>query len=217
MKLIAPSILSADFLKLGDEIKAIEDAGADILHIDIMDGHFVPNITIGPFVVEAIKKVASIPLDVHLMIENPDQYIKSFANAGADWLTVHWEACRHIDRILSYIKSFNIKAGVSFNPATDFHLMEYSLDKVDFVLIMSVNPGFGGQKFIPLTLNKISDLKSFLLEKGFDIPVEVDGGIKTDNIKEISDAGADIFVSGTGIFKTDNYKRTISEMRNLIG
>ena len=216
MKLIAPSILSADFLRLGEEIKAVEDAGADILHIDVMDGHFVPNITIGPFIVEAIKKVATIPLDVHLMIENPDKYIKDFVNAGADWLTVHKEASEHIDRNLSYIKSFNVKTGISFNPATDFGGIEYYADKLDFILIMSVNPGFGGQKFIPSTLTKISNLKNYLAEKGFDIPVEVDGGIKTDNIKDVSDAGGDIFVSGTGIFKTGDYKKTISEMRRLI-
>jgi len=216
MKLIAPSILSADFLKLGDEITTIGNSGADLLHIDIMDGHFVPNITIGPFIVESIKKVSTIPLDVHLMIENPDKYIKDFVDAGADWITIHSEACTHIDRTLSYIKSFNIKAGISFNPATNFNGIEYYFDKLDFVLLMSVNPGFGGQKFIPSTLNKISQLKNLFKENGLEIPIEIDGGIKIDNIKEISSAGADIFVSGTGIFKTENYKETITEMRRLI-
>lgn len=215
-KRISPSILSADFSKLGQEVKELENAGADYVHIDVMDGHFVPNITIGPLVVDAVKKVTTLPLDVHLMIENPDLYIDAFATAGSDILTVHAEACYHLHRTLQAIKDKGIKAAVSLNPATPLGVLDHILEDVDMVLIMTVNPGFGGQKFIRPMLDKIRDLKRKIEKAGLEIAIEVDGGIVLDNIKEVSDAGADIFVSGSGILNTPDYEKTILEMKKII-
>ncbi len=212
-KKIAPSLLSADFSNLERDIKMLEEGGAHLLHLDVMDGHFVPNITFGPFVVKAINNVANIPLDVHLMIENPGDYIDAFIDAGAAYLTVHVEATPHVHRVLQKIKARGVKAGVSLNPHTPLSSIEEILDDIDLILIMSVNPGFGGQSFIPNTLDKLKRLKELLVEKNAThIEVEVDGGIKLDNIKEVADAGCDIFVSGSGIFKVENPKEMIGEM-----
>ncbi len=217
MKKISPSLLSANFSNLEKDIKMLEEGGADLLHIDVMDGHFVPNITIGPVVVEAIKEVATIPLDVHLMISDPDYYTESFINAGADYLTVHAESTVHVHRVVQKIKAAGIKAGVSLNPHTPISVLENILDDIDLVLIMSVNPGFGGQSFIPHSLDKIRQLKEMFIKNGANhIEIEVDGGIKLENIKEISDAGCDIFVSGSGIFKAENSKEIIKQMKTLI-
>jgi len=214
MKKIAPSLLSADFSNLERDIKMVESAGAHLLHIDVMDGHFVPNITIGPPVVRAIKQVASIPLDVHLMIENPGDYVDTFIDAGADFLTVHVEATTHLHRVLQQIKSRRVKTGVSLNPHTPLSSIGEVLDNIDLILIMSVNPGFGGQQFIPNTLDKLRRLNIMLAAKNADhIEVEVDGGIKLGNIREVSDAGADVFVSGSGIFGVNN---PIAEIKKMI-
>ena len=177
---IAPSILSADFSKLGEEIIAVEKGGADYIHVDVMDGHFVPNITIGPLIVEAIRPITKLPLDVHLMIENPDQYIEAFAKAGADYITVHVEACRHLHRTVQNIKSFGIKAGVVLNPATPVESIQHIIGDIDMVLLMSVNPGFGGQKFIPEVLPKIRKVKEMAEQKGLDIEIEIDGGVNSE-------------------------------------
>ena len=217
MKKISPSLLSANFSNLEKDIKMLEECGADLLHIDVMDGHFVPNITIGPVVVEAIKEVATIPLDVHLMISDPDYYAESFINAGADYLTVHAESTSHVHRVVQKIKAAGIKAGVSLNPHTPISILENILDNIDLVLIMSVNPGFGGQSFIPHSLEKIRQLKKMLIKNGANhIEIEVDGGIKLENIKAVSDAGCDIFVSGSGIFKVENSQGIIKKMKTLI-
>jgi ribulose-phosphate 3-epimerase len=215
-KLIAPSILSADFTKLGAEIQAIESAGADWLHIDVMDGHFVPNISMGPLVVKAAKKVATIPLDVHLMIAHPDQYIPQFANDGADLISVHVEACIHLNRTIDLIKSCGCRPGVVLNPGTPLSTIEWVLEYVDFVLLMSVNPGFGGQSFISNSLDRISLLRETIRIKGFSTMIQVDGGVTETNIKEIADAGADVFVAGSAIFSKKNYKKTISAMKQKI-
>ena len=217
MKKISPSLLSANFSNLEKDIKMLEEGGADLLHIDVMDGHFVPNITVGPVVVEAIKEVATIPLDVHLMISDPDYYVNAFIDAGADYLTIHSEATPHVHRVVQKIKSKGIKSGVSLNPHTPISVLENILDDIDLVLIMSVNPGFGGQSFIPHSLEKIKKLKQFLKENDAGhIETEVDGGIKLDNIKEVSDAGCDIFVSGSGIFNAENPKDVIGKMKNIV-
>jgi len=217
MAKIAPSILSADFLKLGEEIKAAEDAGADMLHIDIMDGHFVPNITIGPSIVKLIRKTTSLPLDVHLMIEEPDKYLTDFIKAGADYLTVHYEASVHLHRTVHWIKESGVKAGVSLNPATPVWSLEQILPDVDIVLLMSVNPGFGGQDFIPQTIDKIKVLKNLLREKGLSTPIEVDGGVKLDNAAEIISAGSDILVMGSAFFNSKDYGTTVKQFRELLG
>jgi ribulose-phosphate 3-epimerase len=217
MKLIAPSILSADFSKLGDEIRAVEDAGADWIHVDVMDGHFVPNITIGPLIVEAARRVTSLPLDVHLMIEHPERYIKDFADAGADLISVQVEACVHLNRIIQMIKEIGLRAGVVLNPSTPLSTIEWVLKDVDFVMIMSVNPGFGGQKFIPNSLDKIKDLRGMTRENGLSTLIEIDGGVNEKTIKNISDAGVDVFVAGSAIFGSSDYKETISKFRKLIG
>lgn len=214
---IAPSILSADFARLGEELKKVEDAGADWIHIDVMDGHFVPNITIGPFIVEAVKKATSLPLDVHLMIERPEDYISAFADAGADIITVHVETCNHLHRTIQQIKEAGKKAGVSLNPSTPLVMAECILEDIDLLLIMSVNPGFGGQKFIPSAMEKIREARRMLDKVGSNAYLEVDGGIKLDNIAEAASAGADMFVSGSGIFGTQDYKKTIEEMKKRIG
>ncbi len=216
-RIIAPSILAADFANLGEQVKLVDKGGAGVIHVDVMDGHFVPNITIGPLVVKALKRVTNLPLDVHLMIENAADYIDAFAKAGADYLTVHVEACPHLHRVIQAIKEKNIKAGVALNPHTPLASIEEIIDDLDLVLIMSVNPGFGGQSFIPQTLNKLRQTQQILKNRGLShIDVEVDGGVKLDNIKEISDAGADIIVSGSGIYNTENPIRTIQEMLKIV-
>ena len=213
MKYIAPSILSADFARLGDEVKAVEAAGADWIHADVMDGHFVPNITIGPLVVDGLRPETNIPFDVHLMIENPDLYIPEFARVGADIITVHQEAVSHLHRTVQLIKSLGKQAGVSINPATPVNTLEVILDDIDLVLIMSVNPGFGGQKFIRSALDKLREVRRRIDASGRDIWLEVDGGVTVDNIAEIARAGADTMVAGTAIFKSDDYKSAIAAMR----
>ena len=188
MKYIAPSILSADFSKLGDEIRSVEEAGADWIHIDVMDGHFVPNITIGPLIVEAARRITSLPLDVHLMIENPDRYIEDFAKSGADLISVQVEACIHLNRTIQLIKSLDLRAGVVLNPSTSLSAIEWILEDVDFVMIMSVNPGFGGQKFIPNSLDRIRALRKMIQDRGLSVLIEIDGGVNEKTIKNISDA-----------------------------
>jgi len=216
-KKISPSLLSADFANLEREIKMLEEGGAHLLHIDVMDGHFVPNITIGPPVVAAINKVASIPLDVHLMIENPGLYVDEFIKAGADYVTIHVEAAPHLHRVIQQIKAKGVKAGVSLNPHTSLSNLENVLSDVDMVLIMSVNPGFGGQSFIPQALTKVKQLKQMLKDSGNEhVEIEIDGGIKLDNIKEVAQAGVDVFVSGSGIFKSDDPKAMIGKMIQAI-
>ncbi|MBS1114488.1 MAG: ribulose-phosphate 3-epimerase [Nitrospirae bacterium] len=214
---IAPSILSANFVRLEEDIKAAEHAGAHMLHIDVMDGHFVPNITIGYSVVEAIRKITRLPLDVHLMIENPDAFVKEFADAGADFLTVHTEASIHLHRTVQFIKQNGMKAGVSINPATPVLLLENILSEIDLVLLMSVNPGFGGQDFIPFTLEKIKAVKKMLSRAGEAALIEVDGGVKIENAKKIADAGADILVMGSAFFKSDDYAKTMETLNEILG
>jgi ribulose-phosphate 3-epimerase len=213
MKKIAPSILSADFARLGDEVRAVAAAGADYIHIDVMDGHFVPNITIGPLVVAAVRKVTDLPLDVHLMIENPDLYIPEFASAGADIIVVHAEATNHLHRTVQLIKSFGKKAGVSLNPATSLHHLDYILEELDLVLLMTVNPGFGGQSFIESCLPKIHALRAMLDKRGLEAELEVDGGVKIENIERVSHAGADVFVAGSAVFSSGDYGATIAELK----
>jgi ribulose-phosphate 3-epimerase len=216
LKKIAPSILSADFSRLGEEVRAVERAGADLIHVDVMDGHFVPNITIGPIVVTGLKKLTSLPLDVHLMIERPDRYVEAFAQAGSDWITIHAEVCPHLKRMIKKIRQLNVKPGVVLKPATPLRTLYPVLDDIDLVLIMSVNPGFGGQAFIPSTLKKIERLRKIIDQNHYALEIEVDGGIKVENIGEVSRAGGDIFVLGTGIFKTENYGETIRKLRQEI-
>ncbi len=214
---IAPSLLSADFLRLGEEIKAAEASGADILHLDVMDGHFVPNITIGPAIVESIRKATALPLDVHLMIESPDRFLDDFIEAGADYLTVHVETCIHLHRTVHYIKSKGIKAAVSLNPATPLCSLELILPDLDMVLLMSVNPGFGGQHFIPFVMDKIRSLKTVIKERGLDTLIEVDGGIKPDNAVEVASAGADIMVMGSAYFYSGDYNALMKGLRERLG
>ncbi len=216
MKYIAPSILSADFSKLGDEIKSVEEAGADWIHVDVMDGHFVPNITIGPLVVEAARRVTSLPIDVHLMIENPDRYIKDFAKAGADLISVQVEACVHLNRTIQIIKESGLRAGAVLNPSTPLSSIEWIIEEVDFIMIMSVNPGFGGQNFIPNSLDKVGALRKMIRDRGLATLIEIDGGVNEKTIKNISDAGVDVFVAGSAIFKSPDYKKTIDRFRELI-
>ncbi len=210
---IAPSILSADFGRLGEEIRAIEAGGADYVHVDVMDGHFVPNITIGPPVVAALRRETSLPLDVHLMIANPDLYIPDFARAGADILTVHAEAVSHLHRTVQLIRSLGKKAGVSINPATPVSSLEVILEDLDLVLVMTVNPGFGGQDFIHSCLPKIEALRRDINRRGLPTEIEVDGGVKPDNIRRIAAAGADVFVAGSAVFGTLDYAETIAALR----
>ena len=215
MKKIAPSILSANFPSLGDEIRAVEAAGADYIHIDVMDGHFVPNITIGPLVVKAARKVTDLPLDVHLMIENPDLYIPDFAEAGAGIIVVHAEATNHLHRTIQLIKSFGKRAGVALNPATSLTALDFILEELDLVLLMAVNPGFGGQDFIDSCLPKIRSLRAMLDLRGCEAELEVDGGVNESNIAVVSHAGADVFVAGSAIFGNSDYKKTIGRLKEL--
>ena len=216
MKLIAPSILSADFARLGEEIKAVESAGADWIHIDVMDGHFVPNITIGPLIVKAARKVTALPLDVHLMIENPERYIQDFVDAGSDLISVQVETCVHLNRTIQMITEAGAKAGVVLNPATPLSSLEWELAHLSHVMLMSVNPGFEGQKFIPSTLQKIRDLKKLIAAQKLDTLIEIDGGVNPKTIADISAAGADVFVAGSAIFKSPDYAQTIAKFRKLV-
>jgi ribulose-phosphate 3-epimerase len=216
-KIIAPSILSADFARLGEEVQEVKKAGADWLHVDVMDGMYVPNISIGPLVVKALKRVIDMPLDVHLMIQDPDRYLDDFIQAGSHYIMVHAEAAVHLQRTVSYIRQNGCKAGVSLNPATPLSHLEYVLPDVDMVLIMTVNPGFGGQSFIPQMMDKISDLRTILDSYDREILLQVDGGVKVDNIKEIAEAGADVFVAGSAVFGSKNYAETIAAMRKNLG
>ena len=214
---IAPSILSADFARLGEEVQAVAKAGADYIHIDVMDGHFVPNLTIGPLVVAAVRKVTDLPLDVHLMIEHPDRYIPEFAKAGADIITVHQEAVPHLHRTVQMIKGLGKKAGVSINPATPAATLDVILEDLDLVLVMTVNPGFGGQGFIDSGLSKITALRQEIDRRGLAIELEVDGGVKIDNIARIAAAGADVFVAGSAVFGAADYAATIAGLRCQAG
>ena len=214
---IAPSVLSCNFLELGKEIKAVEKAGADLIHIDVMDGHFVPNITIGPLFVEAIKKIASKPLDVHLMIDNPGAFVNDFAVKGADIVTIHAEADNHLMRTLDLIKSAGKRAGISLNPSTPLSILDHVIHIVDLILIMTVNPGFGGQAYIPSMEEKIRNARKMIDKSGRKIDLEVDGGIKADNAKKVVQAGGNILVMGTEIFHSKDYKKKIQEVHKKIG
>lgn len=217
MKLIAPSILSADFARLGEEIKAVEAAGADWIHVDVMDGHFVPNITIGPLVVKAARQSTRLPLDVHLMIENPDRYIKDFVDAGADLVAVQVETCQHLHRTVQLIRECGARPGVVLNPTTPLATIEWILPDVEFVMLMSVNPGFGGQKFIPATLDKIRQLRAMIEKRRLATLIEIDGGVNTTTIGDIAAAGADVFVAGSAIYGTSDYAAAIKEFRQIMG
>ncbi|GAA3562093.1 MULTISPECIES: ribulose-phosphate 3-epimerase [Marinobacter] len=211
---IAPSILSADFARLGEEVDNVLAAGADIVHFDVMDNHYVPNLTIGPMVCEALRKHGvTAPIDVHLMVSPVDDLIRMFIDAGATYITFHPEASQHVDRSLQLIRDGGCKAGLVFNPATPLHHLDHVMDRLDMILLMSVNPGFGGQKFIPGTLDKLRAARQRIDASGLDIRLEIDGGVKVDNIQEIAAAGADTFVAGSAIFNTDDYKATIDQMR----
>jgi len=216
MKKLAPSILSADFTRLADEIKAVEEAGADYIHIDVMDGHFVPNITVGPMVVEAIKTITSLPLDVHLMITNPDRYIKDFIQAGSSLLSIHMETSPHLQRTLNHIRELGAKPAVVLNPSTSLSTLEYTLEEVDMVLLMTVNPGFGGQKFIPRMVPKIKNLRRLIDEKQLAVELEVDGGINLENISLVSQAGADLIVAGSAVFKSADCRETVRLMKKKL-
>ncbi|MFZ0242902.1 MAG: ribulose-phosphate 3-epimerase [Desulfobacterales bacterium] len=216
-QLIAPSILSADFSRLGEEVRAVEAAGADWIHADVMDGHFVPNITFGPLVVKAVRQITRLPIDVHLMIENPDRYIQAFAEAGADWISVQAETCPHLNRAVQQIKEAGAKAGVVLNPSTPLAALDWVLEYADYILIMSVNPGFGGQAFIGNSLDKIRKLRRMIDARGLATLIEVDGGIKEDNIAEVAAAGAEIFVAGSAIFGQKDYWRVIERFKKQLG
>jgi len=213
MRIIAPSILSADFTKLGDEIKSVEDAGADWIHVDVMDGHFVPAITMGPIITKAARSITSLPLDVHLMIENPDLYITDFVKAGATLISVHVEACVHLNRTIQMIKDLGIKAGVAINPSTPLSSLDWILEFVDFVLIMSVNPGFGGQVFIPNSIDKIMALRKMIKERELSTLIEIDGGVTEKNIEEISIASADAYLAGSPVVWPQEYTKTNSILK----
>ena len=216
MKKICPSVLSADFSKLKEEIKEVEAAGADIIHCDIMDGNFVPNISFGPSFVSTINKITDLPLDVHLMINNPAKYVNEFSEAGADYISVHYENNIHLHKLVYQIKDLGVKAGVVINPSTPANLLMDILEHVDYVLIMSVNPGFGGQKFIESVIPKITQLKTLINARNLNCMLEVDGGIGLDNIKQVSDAGADMFVCGASVFKSDNKTEVIKKLKGLV-
>ena len=215
--LIAPSILSADFARLGEETRAVLDAGADIIHVDVMDNHYVPNLTFGPVVVQALRDFGiDAPMDVHLMIKPVDRIIPDFASAGASYITFHPEASEHIDRSLQLIRDHGCKTGLVFNPATPLNFLEHVIDKVDMVLLMSVNPGFGGQSFIPSVMDKLRQARKMIDDSGRTIRLEIDGGVKVDNIAAIAEAGADTFVAGSAIFGSDDYTATIRKMREAL-
>ena len=212
---IAPSILSADFNRLGAEVEAVDMAGADVIHVDVMDGVFVPNITIGPLVVEAVRRMTQKEVDVHLMISNADKYVDHFAKAGADWITVHVEACTHLHRTVARIKELGCKAGVVLNPATSLSTLDYILEDVDLVMLMSVNPGFGGQSFIPSTLAKTWELRQRIEAMELNVGIEIDGGINAGSISDVAEAGANIFVAGSAVYGSDDYAETIAELKKL--
>ena len=216
MKLIAPSILSADFSRLGEEVSAVEKAGADWIHVDVMDGHFVPNITMGPLIVEAVRRVTSLPIDVHLMIETPDRFIADFAKAGAAFISVQVEACVHLNRTIQAIKEAGARPGVVLNPSTSLHTIDWVLGDVEFVLIMSVNPGFGGQTFIPISLDKIRALRKMIDDRKLSTLIQIDGGVNSQNIHAIAQASADVFVAGSAIYGTGDYRKTIDEFRRRL-
>lgn len=213
---LAPSILSADFAKIEEAVKMAEEAGADLIHIDIMDGHFVPNLTFGPQLVASLREKTSLPLDVHLMVETPRSFIPLFHQAGADWISIHLEASAHLHKDITLIKELNRKAGLALNPATPIHLMNDILRELDYVLLMTVNPGWGGQKFIPFCHSKISQLKSWINGQKLKIPIEIDGGVNLENMKELIKDGVDIFVAGSSIFSQKNPRETIIKMKELI-
>lgn len=210
---IAPSILAADFAKLGQEVKEVEAAGAELIHIDVMDGHFVPNISFGAIALEAIRPLSTLPMDVHLMIENPDQYIEQFAKAGADYITVHVEACRHLHRTIQLIRSFGVKPGVVLNPHTPIETIQHILEDVDMVLFMTVNPGFGGQKFIESVVPKVEALSNIVKERGLNIEIEIDGGINAETIVPCAKAGATIFVAGSAIYSKEDRAQALQEIK----
>ena len=210
---LAPSILSADFARLLEDVKKVETAGCEYLHIDVMDGHFVPNITLGPAIVKSLRKDVNMVFDAHLMIENPDNYIKEFADAGCDIIVVHQEACTHLHRTIQNIKSHGVKAGVALNPATPIETIKYVLEDVDMVLLMSVNPGFGGQSYIPVVTKKIKELRALIDEMGLDIDIEVDGGVKPSNISEVVNAGANVIVAGSAIFNAGDIDEAVKSLR----
>ena len=210
---LAPSILSADFARLLEDVKKVEKAGCEYLHIDVMDGHFVPNITLGPAIVKSLRRDVNMVFDTHLMIGNPDDYIKDFVDAGSDLIVVHAEACRHLHRTIQNIKSYNVKVGVALNPATSIESIKHIIEDVDMVLIMTVNPGFGGQSFIESMLEKIKELKQLIDDKNLNVDIQVDGGIKPDNIHKVVEAGANIIVAGSAIFNSENIEETVSLMR----
>lgn len=215
--LIAPSILSADFARLGEEVNAVLSAGADVVHFDVMDNHYVPNLTIGPMVCKALRNHGvTAPIDVHLMVSPVDQMIQDFAKAGATYISFHPDASWHVDRSLQLIRDSGCKSGLVFNPGAGLESLEYVLDKVDLILIMSVNPGFGGQKFIPSALRKLEQARRLIDDSGFDIRLEIDGGVTVDNIADIARAGADMFVAGSAIFNSDSYEKTIQKMRQQL-
>jgi ribulose-phosphate 3-epimerase len=212
--MMAPSILSADFCRLGEEVMAVENAGADVIHVDVMDGHFVPNITIGPPVVASVRRITDLPLDVHLMISDADRYIDDFARAGADWITVHVEACPHLHRTIGRIRELGKKAGAVLNPATPLYSLDEILGDVDLVMLMSVNPGFGGQSFIPSSIKKIKTLRKMIEDRGLETGIEVDGGVSPATIGEVAGAGANIFVAGSAVFGQQDYAKVIRDMRS---
>ncbi len=217
MKRIAPSILSADFTRLGEEVGAVDKAGADWIHVDVMDGRFVPNITIGPMIVAAVKRVTDLPLDVHLMIQEPERYVEEFARAGADLIAVHVEAGGHLNRIIQQIKDAGAKAGVALNPSTPLESIAWVLEYLDLVVIMSVNPGFGGQQFIPNSLERIRRLKTMITEKNSSALIEVDGGVNATTAAAVAGAGADVLVAGSAVFNSGDYRSTIAELKQLAG